>query len=178
MYPYQPQNEDELELVPGDFVFMSPVDQSSTSEGWVYGTSLASGLSGLLPENYVSLADESDTWVFHGLVLCLSFKFPLRQPTKKTCFHLTIHCNIYSGGQKFTDTSYVYYRLRCAKNQPHVSKCSLAILVQTFPQMLHAHHSIQLKTGCFSKMTSCTFRGQEYNKYNTFFFCFFFFVNR
>uniref|UniRef100_A0A665VGK9 Ubiquitin-associated and SH3 domain-containing protein B-like n=1 Tax=Echeneis naucrates TaxID=173247 RepID=A0A665VGK9_ECHNA len=67
MYPYTPQNEDELELVPGDFVFISPVDQTSTSEGWVYGTSLASGLSGLLPENYVSLADESDTWVFHGL---------------------------------------------------------------------------------------------------------------
>ncbi|KAG7222441.1 hypothetical protein INR49_016262 [Caranx melampygus] len=66
MYPYMPQNEDELELVPGDFVFMSPVDQSSTSEGWVYGTSLATGLSGLLPENYVSLADECDTWVFHG----------------------------------------------------------------------------------------------------------------
>ncbi|XP_029373052.1 ubiquitin associated and SH3 domain containing Bb isoform X1 [Echeneis naucrates] len=66
MYPYTPQNEDELELVPGDFVFISPVDQTSTSEGWVYGTSLASGLSGLLPENYVSLADESDTWVFHG----------------------------------------------------------------------------------------------------------------
>ena len=66
MYPYMPQNEDELELVPGDFVFMSPMDQSSTSEGWVNGTSLATGLSGLLPENYVSLADESDTWVFHG----------------------------------------------------------------------------------------------------------------
>ncbi|XP_010794094.1 ubiquitin-associated and SH3 domain-containing protein B-like [Notothenia coriiceps] len=66
MYPYSPQNEDELELVPGDFVFMSPVDQSITSEGWVYGTSLGSGLSGLLPENYVSLADESETWVFHG----------------------------------------------------------------------------------------------------------------
>ncbi|XP_067449976.1 ubiquitin associated and SH3 domain containing Bb isoform X2 [Thunnus thynnus] len=66
MYPYMPQNDDELELVPGDFVFMSPVDQGSTSEGWVNGTSLATGLSGLLPENYVSLADESDTWVFHG----------------------------------------------------------------------------------------------------------------
>lgn len=66
MYPYAPQNEDELELLPGDYVFMSPVDQGSTSEGWVYGTSLASGLSGLLPENYVSLADESDSWVFHG----------------------------------------------------------------------------------------------------------------
>lgn len=66
MYPYMPQNEDELELVPGDFVFMFSGDQSSTSEGWVNGTSLATGLSGLLPENYVSLADESDTWVFHG----------------------------------------------------------------------------------------------------------------
>lgn len=66
MYPYVPQNEDELELVPGDFIFMSPVEQGSASEGWVYGTSLGSGLSGLLPENYVSRADECDTWVFHG----------------------------------------------------------------------------------------------------------------
>uniref|UniRef100_A0A8C7TWL4 Ubiquitin associated and SH3 domain containing Bb n=1 Tax=Oncorhynchus mykiss TaxID=8022 RepID=A0A8C7TWL4_ONCMY len=62
MYPYAPQNEDELELVPGDFVFMSPLEQNNTSEGWVYGSSLATGLSGLLPENYVSRADECDTW--------------------------------------------------------------------------------------------------------------------
>lgn len=68
MYPYTPQNEDELELVPGDFIFMSPVEQSSASEGWVYGTSLGTGLSGLLPENYVSRADECDTWIFHGCV--------------------------------------------------------------------------------------------------------------
>uniref|UniRef100_A0A3P9PGK9 Ubiquitin associated and SH3 domain containing Bb n=1 Tax=Poecilia reticulata TaxID=8081 RepID=A0A3P9PGK9_POERE len=67
MYPYMPQNDDELELVPGDFIFTSSMDQTSTSEGWVHGTSLATGLSGLLPENYVSLADESDTWVFHGV---------------------------------------------------------------------------------------------------------------
>ncbi|KAK7925537.1 hypothetical protein WMY93_007847 [Mugilogobius chulae] len=66
MYPYMPQNDDELELAPGDFIFMSPVEQSTASEGWVYGTSLATGLSGLLPENYVSPADESDTWVVHG----------------------------------------------------------------------------------------------------------------
>uniref|UniRef100_A0A8C9XZ40 Ubiquitin associated and SH3 domain containing B n=1 Tax=Sander lucioperca TaxID=283035 RepID=A0A8C9XZ40_SANLU len=67
MYPYVPQNDDELELVPGDFIFMSSVEQSSASEGWLYGTSLGSGLSGLLPENYVNRADESDTWVVHGL---------------------------------------------------------------------------------------------------------------
>ncbi|TSK82124.1 Ubiquitin-associated and SH3 domain-containing protein B [Bagarius yarrelli] len=70
MYPYTPQNEDELELVPGDFIFMSPVEQGSASEGWVYGTSMGTGLSGLLPENYVSRADECDTWVLHG---CHSF---------------------------------------------------------------------------------------------------------
>ncbi|TMS14377.1 Ubiquitin-associated and SH3 domain-containing protein B [Larimichthys crocea] len=62
MYPYAPQNDDELELVPGDFIFMSAVEQSSASEGWLYGTSLGTGLSGLLPENYVNRADESDTW--------------------------------------------------------------------------------------------------------------------
>ncbi|XP_069750815.1 ubiquitin-associated and SH3 domain-containing protein B-like isoform X2 [Narcine bancroftii] len=66
MYPYTPQNDDELELVQGDFVFMSPIEQSSTSEGWIYGTSLATGCSGLLPENYIAKADECDTWVFHG----------------------------------------------------------------------------------------------------------------
>ncbi|XP_046891615.1 ubiquitin-associated and SH3 domain-containing protein B-like isoform X2 [Hypomesus transpacificus] len=66
MYPYVPQNEDELELLPGDFIFTSALEQGGASEGWVLGSSLASGLSGLLPENYVSPADESDTWTLHG----------------------------------------------------------------------------------------------------------------
>ncbi|XP_056602711.1 ubiquitin-associated and SH3 domain-containing protein B [Triplophysa dalaica] len=66
MYPYVPQNDDELELVPSDFIFMSPLEQATASEGWVYGTSMGTGISGLLPENYVNRADECDTWVFHG----------------------------------------------------------------------------------------------------------------
>nr|XP_033775121.1 ubiquitin-associated and SH3 domain-containing protein B isoform X2 [Geotrypetes seraphini] len=66
IYPYTPQNDDELELVPGDFIFMSPVEQMSTSEGWIFGTSLATGCTGLLPENYIAKADECGTWVFHG----------------------------------------------------------------------------------------------------------------
>lgn len=65
-YPYTPQNDDELDLTPGDFIFMPPVEQTTTSEGWIYGTSLATGCSGLLPENYITKADECDTWVFHG----------------------------------------------------------------------------------------------------------------
>ncbi|XP_072558105.1 ubiquitin-associated and SH3 domain-containing protein B [Paramormyrops kingsleyae] len=66
MYPYAPQNEDELELSPGDFIYMSSLEQNNTSEGWVFGTSHSTGVSGLLPENYISRADECDTWVFHG----------------------------------------------------------------------------------------------------------------
>lgn len=66
MYPYVPQNDDELELVPSDFIFMSSIEQTTASEGWVYGTSMSTGLSGLLPENYVNRADECDTWVSHG----------------------------------------------------------------------------------------------------------------
>uniref|UniRef100_A0A8C5QLZ9 Ubiquitin-associated and SH3 domain-containing protein B n=1 Tax=Leptobrachium leishanense TaxID=445787 RepID=A0A8C5QLZ9_9ANUR len=66
LYPYLPQNDDELELVPGDYIFMSPAEQSNTSEGWIHGTSLNTGCTGLLPENYISKADECGTWIFHG----------------------------------------------------------------------------------------------------------------
>ncbi|NXN05455.1 UBS3B protein, partial [Sylvia borin] len=75
IYPYTPQNDDELELVPGDFIFMSPVEQTSTSEGWIYGISLATGCSGLLPENYITKADECGTWVFHGSYSILNTPF-------------------------------------------------------------------------------------------------------
>ncbi|CAM4542570.1 unnamed protein product [Leuciscus chuanchicus] len=76
MYPYVPQNDDELELVPSDFIFMSSIEQTTASEGWVYGTSMSTGLSGLLPENYVSRADECDTWVFHGSFSFLNGTLP------------------------------------------------------------------------------------------------------
>ncbi|XP_016386723.1 ubiquitin-associated and SH3 domain-containing protein B-like [Sinocyclocheilus rhinocerous] len=76
MYPYVPQNDDELELVPGDFIFMSSTEQATASEGWVYGTSMSTGLSGLLPENYVNRADECDTWVLHGSLSFLNVTPP------------------------------------------------------------------------------------------------------
>uniref|UniRef100_A0A8D3CDB9 SH3 domain-containing protein n=1 Tax=Scophthalmus maximus TaxID=52904 RepID=A0A8D3CDB9_SCOMX len=87
MYPYVPQNDDELELVTGDFIFMSPVEQSSASEGWVYGTSLGTGLSGLLPENYVNRADESDTWVVHGYISNLQSTNCHKTTELPTSFH-------------------------------------------------------------------------------------------
>ncbi|XP_067897428.1 ubiquitin-associated and SH3 domain-containing protein A-like isoform X2 [Heterodontus francisci] len=65
LYPYIPQNEDELKLNFGDYIFLDPTDQQDVSEGWVRGTSHRSGCTGLLPENYTERAYESDTWVRH-----------------------------------------------------------------------------------------------------------------
>uniref|UniRef100_H3BI14 Ubiquitin associated and SH3 domain containing B n=1 Tax=Latimeria chalumnae TaxID=7897 RepID=H3BI14_LATCH len=78
IYPYAPQNDDELELAPGDFIFMSPLEQTNTSEGWIYGTSLMTGCSALLPENYIMKADECETWIFHG---SYSFLSPVSSPS-------------------------------------------------------------------------------------------------
>ncbi|CAM9765572.1 unnamed protein product [Lampetra fluviatilis] len=75
LYPYIPQNDDELELIPGDSIFVSPSEHGAQggSEGWVQGTSWISGLAGLLPENYTQKADESDTWVLHRFYSVLSY---------------------------------------------------------------------------------------------------------
>ncbi|XP_078088204.1 ubiquitin-associated and SH3 domain-containing protein A-like [Mustelus asterias] len=65
LYPYIPQNEDELKLDSSDYIFLDPTDQLDLSEGWVHGISHRTGSTGLLPENYTERAYESDTWVRH-----------------------------------------------------------------------------------------------------------------
>ncbi|XP_041067873.1 ubiquitin-associated and SH3 domain-containing protein A-like [Carcharodon carcharias] len=65
LYPYIPQNEDELKLNSSDYIFLDPTDQQDMSEGWVHGISHRTGCTGLLPENYTERAYESDTWVRH-----------------------------------------------------------------------------------------------------------------
>ena len=52
----------EALLTPIRSVFPDPLP----SKGWIYGTSLTTGCSGLLPENYITKADECSTWIFHG----------------------------------------------------------------------------------------------------------------
>uniref|UniRef100_A0A8D3DG46 Ubiquitin associated and SH3 domain containing Bb n=1 Tax=Scophthalmus maximus TaxID=52904 RepID=A0A8D3DG46_SCOMX len=112
MYPYMPQNEDELELVPGDFVFMSPVDQSSTSEGWVYGTSLATGLSGLLPENYVTE---------HLNYTVIVFKIHLTP-----VLFCKLQSNMY-GALSFSEILYSQQVLRISSGHPRQSKRTLFV---------------------------------------------------
>ncbi|XP_051870461.1 ubiquitin-associated and SH3 domain-containing protein A-like [Pristis pectinata] len=65
LYPYSPQNEDELKLDSGDYIFLHPTEQAGVSQGWVFGTSHRTGCRGLLPENYTETASESNTWVSH-----------------------------------------------------------------------------------------------------------------
>ncbi|XP_060688827.1 ubiquitin-associated and SH3 domain-containing protein A-like [Hemiscyllium ocellatum] len=65
LYPYLPQNDDELKLNFSDYVFLDPTNQQDVSEGWVCGTSHQTGRTGLLPENYTERGYESDTWVRH-----------------------------------------------------------------------------------------------------------------
>ena len=48
LFPYEPQNSDELRLNPGDIIVVSKKDPS----GWWAGT-LSNGSSGVFPSNYV-----------------------------------------------------------------------------------------------------------------------------
>ncbi|KAM4889006.1 ubiquitin-associated and SH3 domain-containing protein A [Thomomys bottae] len=64
-FQYQPQNEDELALSPGDYIFVDPTQQGEASEGWALGTSARTGCRGFLPENYTERASEADTWIRH-----------------------------------------------------------------------------------------------------------------
>ncbi|XP_058152268.1 ubiquitin-associated and SH3 domain-containing protein A [Dasypus novemcinctus] len=65
LFQYNPQNEDELMLSPGDHIFVDPTQQEEASEGWVIGTSQRTGCRGFLPENYTERVGESHTWVKH-----------------------------------------------------------------------------------------------------------------
>ncbi|XP_064457696.1 sorbin and SH3 domain-containing protein 1-like isoform X3 [Ornithodoros turicata] len=49
LYPYKPQNEDELELFEGDTVYVI----EKCDDGWYVGSSLKTGLFGTFPGNYV-----------------------------------------------------------------------------------------------------------------------------
>ncbi|XP_078416615.1 ubiquitin-associated and SH3 domain-containing protein A-like [Cetorhinus maximus] len=72
LYPYIPQNEDELKLNSSDYIFLDPTDQQDMSDGWVRGISHRTGCTGLLPENYTERTYESDTWVRHSGILVSS----------------------------------------------------------------------------------------------------------
>ena len=50
VYAYKPQNEDELELLEGDEVYV----MEKCDDGWYVGTSGRTGMFGTFPGNYVT----------------------------------------------------------------------------------------------------------------------------
>ena len=63
-------NAEELELIQGDYIYISE-DSWSSSENWVCGTSWLTGQTGFLPKNFVAQDSETHTWTVH-LALPLS----------------------------------------------------------------------------------------------------------
>lgn len=50
IYAYKPQNEDELELLEGDEIYV----MEKCDDGWYVGTSGRTGMFGTFPGNYVT----------------------------------------------------------------------------------------------------------------------------
>ena len=63
-------NAEELELIQGDYIYISE-DSWSSSDSWVCGTSWLTGQTGFLPKNFVAQTAETHTWTVH-LALPLS----------------------------------------------------------------------------------------------------------
>jgi ubiquitin-associated SH3 domain-containing protein len=71
-YAHVPREEDELELMAGDLVYinkdearMASDPESTHSDGWVLGTSWLTGSTGFLPKNYVERTAEANACTLH-----------------------------------------------------------------------------------------------------------------
>ncbi|XP_078674734.1 LOW QUALITY PROTEIN: ubiquitin-associated and SH3 domain-containing protein B-like [Branchiostoma floridae x Branchiostoma belcheri] len=72
VHPLQPTNDDELELVKGDYIYLEPDELVSSSDGWLRGVSWLTGCTGLFPGNYTEKTAETDTWTLHRCVPVIS----------------------------------------------------------------------------------------------------------
>ncbi|XP_040278640.1 ubiquitin-associated and SH3 domain-containing protein A isoform X2 [Bufo bufo] len=63
LFPFEPQNDDELKLCVGDMVFVDTTGVSDGPEGWLMATSHRTGCWGLVPENYLNNEAETITWI-------------------------------------------------------------------------------------------------------------------
>ncbi|XP_059163196.1 ecdysteroid-phosphate phosphatase-like isoform X2 [Physella acuta] len=70
---YKPQQEDELELVDEDCVYMEPEEHERSPDGWFKGTSWRTGVSGFFPGNFTIKCSQMDTWALHREVSLPNF---------------------------------------------------------------------------------------------------------
>ncbi|XP_013419245.1 ubiquitin-associated and SH3 domain-containing protein B [Lingula anatina] len=81
LYAYQARQDDELDLILGDFIYMSPLDTGDPE--WRQGVSWLTGCSGKFPLNHTSRSPESKTWTLHKSVEVIS----KQQPTSASGEH-------------------------------------------------------------------------------------------
>jgi ubiquitin-associated SH3 domain-containing protein len=68
LFRHVPREEDELELIVGDYVYVAAEAMATSPDGWVLGTSWLTGCSGFLPKNHVRQTAKTDAWTLH---MCL-----------------------------------------------------------------------------------------------------------
>ncbi|XP_053313721.1 ubiquitin-associated and SH3 domain-containing protein A [Spea bombifrons] len=72
LFPFKPNNADELKLSPGEVVYRDTIRQPSTTDGWLMAISHRTGCQGMVPENYLEKVKDTATWVKHR-----SYRFTL-----------------------------------------------------------------------------------------------------
>ncbi|XP_045776612.1 ecdysteroid-phosphate phosphatase isoform X2 [Maniola jurtina] len=76
---YTPEASDELELVVGDYIYVEEKQFDTSPDGWVYGTSWLTGVSGYLPGVFTRRTPDSDAWTLHRAI---SLKTPNSMDSK------------------------------------------------------------------------------------------------
>ncbi len=64
-HAHRSRDNEELELILGDYIYITEDAWEASNEGWISGTSWLTGKAGYLPRNYVIPTAENNTWTVH-----------------------------------------------------------------------------------------------------------------